>query len=127
MVPIPTFPPEVILILSTEFVSKIMSLAPVVLRVRVPALVKRGEVTEVEAERVVKAPVEGVVEPMAPGAAHVPLSKVEALIVPEPVKSREAPVPTTIAAWVLVPEVIPEKGTEVAGTVELQTGAVPAP
>ena len=32
-----------------------------------------------------------------------------------------------MAAWVFVPEVIPEKGTEVAGTVDVQVGAAPAP
>jgi hypothetical protein len=40
---------------------------------------------------------------------------------------REAPVPTTIAAVVFVPEVIPEKGTLVAEIVEVQVGATPAP
>ena len=42
-----------------------------------------GEVMEVEAVRVVKAPVLGVVEPMVPGATQVAPIRDEALIVPE--------------------------------------------
>ena len=38
-----------------------------------------------------------------------------------------APLPTTIAAVVLVPDVIPEKGVLVAPIVDVQVGATPAP
>jgi hypothetical protein len=76
---------------------------------------------------VVKFPAAGVVVPIAPGAAQVAPIKEEALMVPDPVEFNDAPVPTNIAAVVLVPEVIPEKGTLVAGMVELQVGATPAP
>jgi len=50
--------------------------------------------------RVVNAPVPGVVEPIEPGDAKVAPLRVEALIVPVPVKPRLAPLPTTIAAVV---------------------------
>ena len=83
-------------------------------------------VTPVE-DNAVNAPVFGVVDPIASGAAHVPPIKEEALMVPDPVEFNDAPVPTTMAAVVLVPEVIPEKGTEVAAIVEVQVGATPAP
>ena len=53
--------------------------------------------------RVVKEAVLGVVLPIVPGVAQVPPSKDDALIVPDPVKSSEAPVPTNIAAVVFVP------------------------
>lgn len=61
-------------------------------------------------ERVVKTPEFGVPLPMVPGEAHVPPLREEALLVPEPLYVREAPVPTTMAAVVLVALVIPEKG-----------------
>ena len=89
--------------------------------------VKPEKVTVELAERVVKAPVLGVVEPIAPGAAQVAPIKEEASIVPLPVYPKVAPVPTTIAAWVLVPEVISVKEISVAGTLLVHTGAVPAP
>src|ERR1035437_7304424 len=76
---------------------------------------------------VVKFPAAGVVVPIAPGAAQVPPRREEALIVPVPLKSNDAPVPTTMAAVVLVPEVIPEKGIEVAAIELVHVGATPAP
>jgi len=60
---------------------------------------------------VVNAPELGVVEPMVPGTAQVLPVREEALIVPDPEYVSDAPVPTTIAAVVLVPEVRPEKDT----------------
>ena len=68
---------------------------------------------------VVKFPAAGVVVPIAPGAAHVLPIKLEALIVPVLEYVREAPAPTTIAAVVLVAEVIPENGTEDAETPDM--------
>lgn len=65
-----------------------------------------------EEERMVNEAVLGVVEPIVPGMAQVPPSRVEELIVPLPLKSSEAPVPTIMAAEVLVELVIPEKGIE---------------
>lgn len=78
-------------------------------------------------ERLVKAPLPGVVPPIAPGAAQVLPRSVEALIVPVLVKLSEEPAPTTIAAVVLVAAVIPENGTEEAGITEVQVGEAPAP
>jgi hypothetical protein len=57
-------------------------------------------------ERVVNTPVPGVVEPIDPGIAQVPDRRVVALLVPEPDVVREDPVPSTMAAVVLVPDVI---------------------
>lgn len=65
-----------------------------------------------DAERVVNAPLFGVVEPIVPGESQVLPSKVEALIVPVPVKLSDAPDPTTIAAVVFVPLVMLEKDVE---------------
>lgn len=64
-----------------------------------------------DALSVVKAPLLAVVEPIAPGETHVDPSRVLALMVPVPVKSSVAPVPTTMAAEVLVPEVMLENAT----------------
>jgi hypothetical protein len=85
-----------------------------------------AEIVSPEVVIEVNAPVLGVVDPIAPGEAKVAPFKLEALTVPEPVKFKEAPDPTTIAACVLVPEVITEK----AGFVALfatQDGGVPLP
>ena len=59
----------------------------------------------------VNLPVEAVPPPIAPGLAKVLPLRVEALIVPVPVKLSDAPEPTNIEALVLVPLVMPEKGT----------------
>jgi hypothetical protein len=56
--------------------------------------------------KVEKVPDPAVPLPIAPGLARVAPPSAEALIVPEPEKFNEAPVPTTIAAVVFVPEVI---------------------
>ena len=53
--------------------------------------------------RFVNVPAAAVPVPIACGLAQVLPSKVEALIVPVPLKLRDAPEPTTIAATVLVP------------------------
>jgi hypothetical protein len=74
---------------------------------------------------VVKAPVLGVVLPIAPGAAQVPLSKLDAFIVPELAKPNEAPVSTVIVAEVFVPVVIPLNGTVEAGTELTNSNPVP--
>src|SRR5437868_8983456 len=59
--------------------------------------------------RLVNEPEFGVVDPIAPGAAHVEPSKLLALIVPVPLKFSVAPLLTFIAAVVLMPLVIAEK------------------
>jgi hypothetical protein len=51
---------------STPFVLAVMMFAPVALKASVPALVRLGVVTDVEAEAVVNAPVLGVVAPTVP-------------------------------------------------------------
>ena len=53
-------------------------------------------------------------------------AKLVATIDPDPMADKEALVPTCIVAVVLVPEVIPEKAIEVAGTVVVQV-KVPEP
>ena len=105
-------------------------------RVKVPGVVVEPIVLMLDAPvprvvlplevRVVKAPELGVVEPIVPGAIQVALTREEALIVPVPVYSNEAPVPTTMAAMVLVALVMPEKGMLVAATVVFQD-KVPEP
>ncbi len=80
-----------------------------------------------EEVRVEKAPVPGVVDPMGPGAANVAPLRLDALIVPDPVKSIDAPVPTVMVALLFVPEVITLKGTVTADREPDQTGAEPAP
>lgn len=69
-------------------------------------------------------PVFGVVLPIVPGTAHVPDSRVEALIVPVLVNPRDAPAPTSIAAAVFVPLVSAEKATA-PPVIVLQPNPVP--
>ena len=66
----------------------------------------------------VNVPAAAVPPPIAPGAAKVAPPKVDALIVPVPVKFKDAPLPTTIAAMVLVPLVSEENAAEDAVTFE---------
>src|ERR1700753_1353847 len=60
----------------------------------------------------VKAPVLGVVPPIAAGAAQLFPNNVLASMAPRPLLPRLAPLPTTIAADVLVPLVSPEKAVD---------------
>ena len=69
----------------------------------------------------------GVVEPIVPGTAQVPPNNDDALMVPEPVKSRLALVPTTMAALVFVALVRPEKGILEAVIEFVQVGDAPEP
>ena len=69
-----------------------------------------------EPEREVKVPDAEAVPPIAPGDAKVAPPKEDALIVPVPVKFKDAPVPTSIAAAVLVPLVNDEKAADDAVT-----------
>lgn len=73
-----------------------------------------------------KLPAAGVDVPIALGDAQVEPSNEEALMVPELEKVNDDPVSMIIAADVLVPEEIPEKGTDVAETVVVQD-KVPEP
>jgi hypothetical protein len=69
-----------------------------------------GRILEVTV-KVVNMPAAGVLDPIAPGEAKVAPPRLDALIVPEPAKPILEPVPTTIAACVLVADVIALKAT----------------
>ena len=84
-------------------------------------LVKLNE----EPVRLVKVPEAGVVEPIGPDEAKVFPLRLEALMVPEPVKSNVAPLPTTIEAPVLVPDVIAEKA--LLAVLAIHEGGEPEP
>lgn len=86
--------------------------SPAAVFVTTPAVDNPTSVIEVLPVRVVNVPAPGVPPPIAPGLANVAPPKVEALIVPVPVKFKEAPDPTTIAAVVFVPDAIVEKAGE---------------
>lgn len=60
------------------------------------------------------APVDAVVLPIGPGDTNVAPPNVDALIVPEPVNPKLAPVPTSMAAAVLVPLRIALNAAELA-------------
>ena len=78
-------------------------------------------------ERELKAPVFGVVRPIVPGAVQVSPAKLEALMVPVGLYVNDAPVPTTIAAEMFVPEINLSKETVVPEGREVVQPKVPVP